>query len=178
MHTSRMMRGSRVPKRRTRTGYVLVFSAATMRGLIIRMAVAGHRRTPSRHQIHINFLQSVSIWHAQRCGSHPSGHVRFARQPARPTSWMLFARTDVLLDAVHERPIEIGEKRWAVRERALLRRLGSGRVPTASAANMLEWRRSLEEDARKQLEALIPEDARPWCDPETIVGYGKASREI
>ncbi|MCL4812302.1 MAG: universal stress protein [Vicinamibacteraceae bacterium] len=44
--------------------------------------------------------------------------------------------------------------------------------------NVPEYRRALEHDARERLEAMIPEAARAWCEPEIVVGHGKAYREI
>jgi nucleotide-binding universal stress UspA family protein len=41
-----------------------------------------------------------------------------------------------------------------------------------------EYRRFLEEDARRRLADAIPEDARTWCEPAEKVGCGKAWREI
>lgn len=44
--------------------------------------------------------------------------------------------------------------------------------------NVPEYRRALEQDARQRLEAMIPEAARAWCEPEIVIGHGKAYREI
>ena len=44
--------------------------------------------------------------------------------------------------------------------------------------NVPEFRLILEQDARKQLEELVPEVARTWCTAEMIVAHGKASREV
>lgn len=44
--------------------------------------------------------------------------------------------------------------------------------------NLKEFRRVLEEDARQQLEALVPEDVRTWCDPDVVVGHEKAYRLV
>jgi nucleotide-binding universal stress UspA family protein len=41
-----------------------------------------------------------------------------------------------------------------------------------------EFRRELEERARRRLNALIPESARNWCAPEPRLAYGKPYREI
>lgn len=41
-----------------------------------------------------------------------------------------------------------------------------------------EYRRFLEEDARRRLADAIPEDVRTWCEPAEKVGCGKAWREI
>jgi nucleotide-binding universal stress UspA family protein len=41
-----------------------------------------------------------------------------------------------------------------------------------------EFRRVVEDQVRKRLEALVPEDVRSWCKPETKIGYGKPYREI
>jgi nucleotide-binding universal stress UspA family protein len=37
---------------------------------------------------------------------------------------------------------------------------------------------SSEEDARAQLDELVPDEARAWCDPEMIVGYGEPAHEV
>jgi nucleotide-binding universal stress UspA family protein len=42
----------------------------------------------------------------------------------------------------------------------------------------VEFRKRVEEDARKRLEALVPDEARVWCKPATKVAYGKAYRQI
>jgi nucleotide-binding universal stress UspA family protein len=44
--------------------------------------------------------------------------------------------------------------------------------------NVSEFRRTLEADARQQLAALVPESARTWCEPESIIVHGKAYREL
>jgi nucleotide-binding universal stress UspA family protein len=41
-----------------------------------------------------------------------------------------------------------------------------------------EYRRQIEADTRKDLEALVPEDARAWCDPEFVLMHGKAYRGL
>jgi nucleotide-binding universal stress UspA family protein len=41
-----------------------------------------------------------------------------------------------------------------------------------------EYRRFLEEDARRRLAEAIPEDVRTWCEPVEKVGCGKPYREI
>jgi nucleotide-binding universal stress UspA family protein len=41
-----------------------------------------------------------------------------------------------------------------------------------------EFRRSVEEEAHGQLEALITEDVRVWCKPSAKVAYGKPYREV
>ena len=41
-----------------------------------------------------------------------------------------------------------------------------------------EARRTLARDARAELEALVPDSARMWCDPEVVVGHGKAYVEV
>jgi nucleotide-binding universal stress UspA family protein len=41
-----------------------------------------------------------------------------------------------------------------------------------------EYRRFLEEDARRRLAEAVPEEARTWCEPVERVGTGKAYREI
>lgn len=41
-----------------------------------------------------------------------------------------------------------------------------------------EYRRFLEEDARRRLAEAVPADARDWCEPVERVGCGKAYREI
>jgi nucleotide-binding universal stress UspA family protein len=41
-----------------------------------------------------------------------------------------------------------------------------------------DFQRSLEQDALERLTALIPADARSWCEPEVRVTSGKAQREI
>lgn len=44
--------------------------------------------------------------------------------------------------------------------------------------NVPEFRQTLEREARQQLESLVSRDARTWCDPEVIVGHGKAYQEV
>jgi nucleotide-binding universal stress UspA family protein len=41
-----------------------------------------------------------------------------------------------------------------------------------------EFRRAVEEEARRRLEALVTDDVRVWCKPATKVAYGKPYREI
>jgi nucleotide-binding universal stress UspA family protein len=41
-----------------------------------------------------------------------------------------------------------------------------------------EYRRFLEEDARRRLAKAVPAEARAWCEPAELVGCGKAYREI
>lgn len=41
-----------------------------------------------------------------------------------------------------------------------------------------QYRRSLVSDARTRLEALVPEEARNWCEAEARVAYGKPYQEI
>jgi nucleotide-binding universal stress UspA family protein len=41
-----------------------------------------------------------------------------------------------------------------------------------------EYRRFLEEDARRRLAEAVPDEARAWCEPVERVGCGKAYREI
>jgi nucleotide-binding universal stress UspA family protein len=41
-----------------------------------------------------------------------------------------------------------------------------------------EFRRHVEEGARKRLEALVTEEVRQWCTPSTKMAYGKPYREI
>ena len=41
-----------------------------------------------------------------------------------------------------------------------------------------EYRRFLEQDARRRLLEAIPDEVRRWCDPVEKVGCGKAYREI
>ncbi len=41
-----------------------------------------------------------------------------------------------------------------------------------------EFRRVVEEEARGRLEALVTEEARSWCTPDTRVSYGKPYRQI
>jgi nucleotide-binding universal stress UspA family protein len=44
--------------------------------------------------------------------------------------------------------------------------------------NVPEYRRFLEEDARRRLAEAVPEEARTWCEPVERVGTGKAYRKI
>ena len=44
--------------------------------------------------------------------------------------------------------------------------------------NVPEFRAALEQDARVELAALVPEDARPWCEPQFVISHGKAYAEI
>ena len=44
--------------------------------------------------------------------------------------------------------------------------------------NRSEFRAYLERDARRRLAALVPEDARDWCEPREVVIFGKAWREV
>lgn len=39
-------------------------------------------------------------------------------------------------------------------------------------------RRSLLEDVRKRVEALVPEEARNWCEPDARIVCGKPYQEI
>jgi nucleotide-binding universal stress UspA family protein len=41
-----------------------------------------------------------------------------------------------------------------------------------------EFRRAVEDEARRRLEALVTGDVRVWCKPTTTVAYGKPYREI
>jgi nucleotide-binding universal stress UspA family protein len=41
-----------------------------------------------------------------------------------------------------------------------------------------EFRRYVDEQARRRLEALVTDDVREWCQPETKVSYGKPYRQI
>jgi nucleotide-binding universal stress UspA family protein len=41
-----------------------------------------------------------------------------------------------------------------------------------------EFRRAVEEEARRRLEALVTDDVRVWCKPSTKVAYGKPYREV
>lgn len=41
-----------------------------------------------------------------------------------------------------------------------------------------EVRRAMTKDAQEQLETLVPENARAWCEVEAMVGHGKAYREV
>jgi nucleotide-binding universal stress UspA family protein len=44
--------------------------------------------------------------------------------------------------------------------------------------NLEQYRRSLVADARARLEALVPEEARNWCQADTHVATGKPYQEI
>ena len=44
--------------------------------------------------------------------------------------------------------------------------------------NLEQYRRSLISDARTRLEALVPEEARNWCEANARVAYGKPYQEI
>jgi nucleotide-binding universal stress UspA family protein len=41
-----------------------------------------------------------------------------------------------------------------------------------------EFRRAVEDQVRSRLEALVSNDVRVWCKPETKIAYGKAYRQI
>jgi nucleotide-binding universal stress UspA family protein len=41
-----------------------------------------------------------------------------------------------------------------------------------------EFRRYVDEQVRRRLEALVTDDVREWCQPETKVSYGKPYRQI
>jgi nucleotide-binding universal stress UspA family protein len=41
-----------------------------------------------------------------------------------------------------------------------------------------EFRREFEDDAKRRLEALVPEEARTWCQPTTRLLHGKPYEEI
>lgn len=52
-------------------------------------------------------------------------------------------------------------------------------LPTVSRNfDVPEYRRQVEDDTRKDLEALVPEEARAWCDPEFVLVHGKAYRGL
>ncbi len=52
-------------------------------------------------------------------------------------------------------------------------------MPTVSRNfDIPEYRRQVEDDTRKDLEALVPEDARAWCDPEFVLVHGKPYRGL
>jgi nucleotide-binding universal stress UspA family protein len=51
-------------------------------------------------------------------------------------------------------------------------------LPEGSPLTVSEYRRQLEADARAQLEAVVPADARVWCTPDERVSSGKAYRVI
>jgi nucleotide-binding universal stress UspA family protein len=44
--------------------------------------------------------------------------------------------------------------------------------------NVPEYRRFLEEDARRRLAESVPAEARPWCEPVERVACGKAYQEV
>jgi nucleotide-binding universal stress UspA family protein len=44
--------------------------------------------------------------------------------------------------------------------------------------NLHEYRRQIDEDARHQLQAAVPEQAREWCTVEEVLACGKPYREI
>ena len=44
--------------------------------------------------------------------------------------------------------------------------------------NVSEYRHLREREARDQLNAWVPEEARTWCDPEVVIGYGKPYGEL
>ena len=50
--------------------------------------------------------------------------------------------------------------------------------PLVERFDTIEFRRVVEEDARARLDALITDDVRQWCEPSTMVAYGKPYREI
>jgi hypothetical protein len=41
-----------------------------------------------------------------------------------------------------------------------------------------EQLRAGEQDVRKRLRAVVPDDARRWCRPDALVARGKPYREI
>jgi universal stress protein A len=41
-----------------------------------------------------------------------------------------------------------------------------------------DFRRVLEEETRRRLDALVPDDVRVWCKPSTKTAYGKPYRQI
>ena len=49
---------------------------------------------------------------------------------------------------------------------------------TGIAVQTTEQRRQWEADARRQLAALIPDDVRNWCRPESKLAFGKAAELI
>jgi len=51
-------------------------------------------------------------------------------------------------------------------------------LPPHEAANLAEFRRYLETQARARLESLIPAEVRNWCTPQVEVVHGKAHREV
>ena len=44
--------------------------------------------------------------------------------------------------------------------------------------NILEYRRSLEADARERLRTLLAEESQTWAEIDTILAFGRAYREI
>lgn len=44
--------------------------------------------------------------------------------------------------------------------------------------NVSEYRHLREREAREQLGGWVPEEARTWCDPEVVIGYGKPYAEL
>jgi nucleotide-binding universal stress UspA family protein len=50
--------------------------------------------------------------------------------------------------------------------------------PYYARFNVPEFRSALEQDARSQLGRLVPEEARAWCEPDEVLRYGRAYREI
>ncbi len=46
------------------------------------------------------------------------------------------------------------------------------------AFDVLEYRRQVEEQATRQLDALLSQDERNWCRPTTTLSYGKPCRQI
>jgi nucleotide-binding universal stress UspA family protein len=40
------------------------------------------------------------------------------------------------------------------------------------------YRRAVTTEARRRLEALVPDEARNWCEPDIRIGCGKPYREI
>lgn len=56
--------------------------------------------------------------------------------------------------------------------------LGDEELSRVEHFDVPEFRRMQEADARRQLEQLIPADARSWCQPQIVLGHGKAYREI
>ena len=46
------------------------------------------------------------------------------------------------------------------------------------AFDVLEYRRQVEEQATRRLDALLSEDERNWCRPTTTLSYGKPYRQI
>jgi nucleotide-binding universal stress UspA family protein len=50
--------------------------------------------------------------------------------------------------------------------------------PLTAYFDVEEVRRALARDTQAELEALVPDDARAWCEAEVIVGQGKPYREV